>query len=41
MLLWRPVTGALALIYIIGVYAIILGVIYVIFGLKMRKHAPA
>ncbi len=41
VLLWRPVTGALALIYIIGFYAIVLGVIYVIFGLKMRKHAPA
>jgi uncharacterized membrane protein HdeD (DUF308 family) len=41
VLLWRPVTGALALVWIIGAYAIILGVIYVIFGLKLRKHAPA
>ena len=39
--LWRPGTGALALVWIIGAYAIILGVIYVMFGLKMRKHAPA
>ncbi len=41
VLLWRPVTGALALVWIIGAYAIILGVIYVMFGLKLRKHAPA
>ena len=41
VLLWRPVTGAIALVWIIGAYAIILGVIYVMFGLKMKKHAPA
>jgi uncharacterized membrane protein HdeD (DUF308 family) len=41
VLLWRPVTGAIALVWIIGAYAIILGVIYVMFGLKLRKHAPA
>jgi uncharacterized membrane protein HdeD (DUF308 family) len=41
VLLWRPVTGALALVWIIGAYAIILGVIYVMFGLKLRKHAAA
>jgi uncharacterized membrane protein HdeD (DUF308 family) len=41
VLLWRPVTGMIALVWIIGAYAIILGVIYVMFGLKLRKHAPA
>ena len=41
LLLWRPMTGALAVIWIIGAYAIILGVIYVIFGLKLRKHQAA
>ena len=41
VLLWRPGTGAIALVWIIGAYAIILGVIYVMFGLKLRKHAPA
>lgn len=41
VLLWRPMTGAIALIWIIGAYAIVLGVIYVMFGLKMKKHAPA
>ena len=41
VLLWRPTTGLIALVWIIGAYAIILGVIYVMFGLKLRKHAPA
>jgi uncharacterized membrane protein HdeD (DUF308 family) len=41
VLLWRPAIGALAVVWIIGAYAIILGVIYVMFGLKLRKHAPA
>lgn len=41
LILWRPMSGALALIYIIGAYAIILGVIHVAFGLKLKKHAPA
>jgi uncharacterized membrane protein HdeD (DUF308 family) len=41
LILWRPGVGAVALIYIIGAYAIILGVIHVAFGLKLKKHAPA
>jgi uncharacterized membrane protein HdeD (DUF308 family) len=41
VLLWRPGVGALAVVWIIGAYAIILGVIYVLFGLKLRKHATA
>jgi len=41
LLLARPGAGALAVIWIIGAYAIILGIIYVMFGLKLRKHAPA
>ena len=32
LLLWRPMTGALAVVWIIGGYAIILGIIYVMFG---------
>ena len=41
LILWRPGIGALTLVWIIGAYAIILGIIYVFFGLKLRKHAPA
>jgi uncharacterized membrane protein HdeD (DUF308 family) len=41
VLLWRPGVGALAVVWIIGAYAILLGVIYIVFALKLRKHAPA
>ena len=41
LILWRPMTGALAVIWIIAAYAIILGVIHLMFGLKLKKHAPA
>ena len=41
LILWRPGLGALALVYIIGAYAIILGIIYVMFGFKLKKHATA
>jgi uncharacterized membrane protein HdeD (DUF308 family) len=39
LLLWRPGLGALAVVWIIGAYAILLGIIYVAFGLKLKKHA--
>ncbi|MPZ38702.1 MAG: HdeD family acid-resistance protein [Rhizobiales bacterium] len=39
-LLWRPGVGALAVVWIIGFYAVVLGIIYVMFGLKLRKHQP-
>jgi uncharacterized membrane protein HdeD (DUF308 family) len=38
ILLWRPAVGALAVVWIIGAYAIILGAIYIAFGVKLRKH---
>ncbi|MPZ38701.1 MAG: HdeD family acid-resistance protein [Rhizobiales bacterium] len=41
VLLWRPDVGALAVVWIIGVYAIMLGVIYVMFGLKLRTSQAA
>jgi uncharacterized membrane protein HdeD (DUF308 family) len=41
VLLWRPGAGALAVVWIIGAYAILLGIIYVALALKLRKHAPA
>ena len=41
VLLWRPGTGALALVWVIGAYAILLGMIYIAFGLKLRKLKPA
>ena len=40
-LLIAPGTGALALIWVIGAYAIVFGVLYVMFALKLRKEKPA
>jgi uncharacterized membrane protein HdeD (DUF308 family) len=41
VLLWRPGVGALAVVWIIGTYAILVGIIYIAFGLKLRTRAPA
>jgi uncharacterized membrane protein HdeD (DUF308 family) len=41
VLLWRPGLGALAVVWIIGAYAIIFGVTFVLLGLKLRQHAAA
>ena len=41
LLLWRPGIGALALVWIIGGYAIIVGIIFVAFGFKLKKHQAA
>jgi uncharacterized membrane protein HdeD (DUF308 family) len=38
VLLWRPGIGALAVVWMIGAWAILLGAIYVFFGLKLRNH---
>ncbi|HEY6983472.1 MAG TPA: HdeD family acid-resistance protein [Pseudolabrys sp.] len=40
-LMVRPGTGALALLFVIGIYAIIYGIILVMFSLRLRKHAHA
>jgi uncharacterized membrane protein HdeD (DUF308 family) len=37
----RPGEGALALVWIIGSYAIALGVLLVGFALRLRGHVPA
>jgi uncharacterized membrane protein HdeD (DUF308 family) len=37
MLLWNPLPGALALVWLIGSYAIVLGVLGIIFGFRLRS----
>jgi uncharacterized membrane protein HdeD (DUF308 family) len=37
MLLWNPLPGALALIWLIGSYAIVFGVLGIIFGFRLRS----
>jgi uncharacterized membrane protein HdeD (DUF308 family) len=41
VLLVRPGTGALALIWVIGAYAIAFGVIYIALAFKLKKHQGA
>jgi uncharacterized membrane protein HdeD (DUF308 family) len=39
MLLWNPLPGALALVWLIGSYAIVFGVLAIIFGFRLRSLA--
>jgi uncharacterized membrane protein HdeD (DUF308 family) len=41
VLLMQPATGALALIWVIGSFAILFGVLSVAFALRLRQHAHA
>lgn len=40
LLLMLPVTGALAVVWIIGVYALVFGVCLVVLGMRLRSHHP-
>lgn len=43
LLLANPATGALAVLWIIGAYAIVFGILFITLGVKLRKtqgHAP-
>jgi uncharacterized membrane protein HdeD (DUF308 family) len=37
MLLWNPLPGALALVWLIGSYAIVFGILGIIWGLRLRS----
>jgi uncharacterized membrane protein HdeD (DUF308 family) len=37
MLLWNPIPGALALVWLIGSYAIVFGLLGIVFGLRLRS----
>jgi uncharacterized membrane protein HdeD (DUF308 family) len=37
MLLWNPLPGALALVWLIGSYAIVFGVLGIFFGIRLRS----
>lgn len=39
MLLWNPIPGALALVWLIGAYAIAFGILGIIFGVRLRGLA--
>jgi uncharacterized membrane protein HdeD (DUF308 family) len=37
MLLWNPIPGALALVWLIGSYAIVFGLLGIVFGVRLRS----
>jgi uncharacterized membrane protein HdeD (DUF308 family) len=41
LMVWRPVAGALAVIWIIGIYAIVFGITMIALSLRLRSHATA
>jgi uncharacterized membrane protein HdeD (DUF308 family) len=38
LMIWRPLAGALAIIWIIGAYAIVFGIMMIAFSLRLRSH---
>jgi uncharacterized membrane protein HdeD (DUF308 family) len=41
LMLWRPMTGAIAVVWVIGAYAIMFGIAMIGLSFRLRKHAPA
>jgi uncharacterized membrane protein HdeD (DUF308 family) len=41
LMIWRPLTGAVAIIWVIGAYAIVFGIAMIGLSLRLRKHAAA
>ena len=40
LMIWRPGAGALAVVWVIGAYAIFFGILLVALSLRLKKHAP-
>jgi uncharacterized membrane protein HdeD (DUF308 family) len=40
LLLWNPVAGAAAVIWLIAWYAVVLGILGIFFGFRLRTLAP-
>jgi uncharacterized membrane protein HdeD (DUF308 family) len=41
LLAFRPATGALSLIFVIGTFAVFFGILQISFALRLRRHASA
>ncbi|HYM92486.1 MAG TPA: DUF308 domain-containing protein, partial [bacterium] len=39
LLLFRPATGALAVVWLIGTYALVFGVLLLVLGFRLRGYA--
>jgi uncharacterized membrane protein HdeD (DUF308 family) len=41
LMIWRPLAGAIAIVWVIGAYAIMFGILMIGLSLRLRKHATA
>jgi uncharacterized membrane protein HdeD (DUF308 family) len=41
LMIWYPLAGALALVWLIGAYAIVFGIVMIAFSLRLRGHSAA
>lgn len=41
LMVWRPVAGAVAVVWIIGIYAIVFGIMMIALSLRLRSHATS
>ncbi len=41
LMIWQPLAGAIAIVWVIGAYAIIFGIMMIALSLRLRKHATA
>jgi uncharacterized membrane protein HdeD (DUF308 family) len=41
LMIWRPLSGALAIVWVIGFYAVFFGFSMIALSLRLRKHATA
>ncbi|MGB8150703.1 MAG: DUF308 domain-containing protein, partial [Candidatus Cybelea sp.] len=41
LMIWYPLAGALALVWLISAYAIVFGIIMIAFSLRLRGHSAA
>jgi uncharacterized membrane protein HdeD (DUF308 family) len=41
LMIYKPLTGAIAIVWVIGAYAIMFGISMIALSLRLRKHATA
>lgn len=41
LMVWRPIAGAVAVVWIIGIYAVVFGITMIALSLRLRSHAAS
>jgi uncharacterized membrane protein HdeD (DUF308 family) len=41
LMIWQPLAGAIAIVWVIGAYAVVFGILMIGLSLRLRKHATA